>query len=65
VQLAQAVGRLAVDAHRVDEARLADDPGVRRDQQDRRGEQSDVELAGLLQEAQVELLDDAEIGSPA
>ena len=45
VQLAQAVGHLAVDAHRVDEPRDADDPRVRGDEEDRRREQADVDLA--------------------
>ena len=35
-------------------------PGVRRDEQDRRGEQADVDLARVLEEAEVDLLDDAE-----
>ena len=60
VQLAQAVGHLAVQAHRVDQARDADDPRVGGDEEDRRRQQADVDLRGLLQEAQVQVLDDAE-----
>ena len=35
-------------------------PGVRREEEDRRGEQADVDLAGRLQRAEVDLLDHAE-----
>ena len=51
VQLAQPVGQLAVQAHRVDEPRDADDPGVGGDEQDRRGQQADVDLPGVLERA--------------
>ena len=60
MQLAQPVGHLAVDAHRVDEPRDADDAGVRRDHEDRRREQADVQLAGALERSQVHVLDDPE-----
>ena len=35
-------------------------PGVRRDEQDRRGQQADVELADALERPEVEVLDDPE-----
>ena len=35
-------------------------PGVRGQEEDRRGEDADVDLGRLLQDAEVELLDDAE-----
>ena len=57
VQLAQPVGHLAVDAHRVDQPRHADDPGVGGDEQDRRRQQADVDLGRALQRAQVQVLD--------
>ena len=60
MQPPQPVGHLAVDAHRVHEPRDADQAGVRRDEEDRRGEQADVELARALQRAEVDRLDDAE-----
>ena len=60
MQAAQSVGHLAVDAHRVDEPRDADEAGVRRDEEDRRGEQADVELGRVLQRPEVDRLDDAE-----
>ena len=60
VQLPQGVGQLAVDAHRVDQPRDADDAGVGGDEEDRRGQQADVELARGLQRPEVDLLDDAE-----
>ena len=45
MQAAQRVGHLAVDAHRVDEPRDADDARVGGQEQDRGGEQADVDLA--------------------
>ena len=60
VQAAQRVGHLAVDAHRVDEPRDADQRRVRGDEQDRRGEQADVQLARRLQRPEIDLLDDTE-----
>ncbi len=60
VQPAQPVGQLAVQPHRVHQARHADDPGVGRDEQDRRGQQADVDLARVLQRPQVQRLDHAE-----
>jgi hypothetical protein len=56
----QAVGHLAVQPHRVDQARHPDDPRVGGDEEDRRRQQADVDLAWLLQEAQVQGLDHAE-----
>ena len=52
------VGHLAVEPHRVDEPRDADDPGVGGDEQDRRREQPDVDLGGVLQRPEVQALDD-------
>ena len=60
VQPAEAVGDLAVQPHRVDEPRGADDARVGGDEQDRRGEDADVDLAGRLQRAEVQVLDDPE-----
>ena len=60
VQPAQRVGHLTVQPHRVDEPRDADDPGVRGDEQDRRREQSDVDLPGVLERPEVKVLDDSE-----
>ena len=60
MQLAQLVGDLAVQPHRVDEPRDADDPGVGGDEQDRRREQADVDLARVLKRAEVQVLDDPE-----
>ena len=60
VQLAQRVGHLAVQAHRVDQPRDADDPGVGGDEQDRRREQADVDLARVLERPEVQVLDDPE-----
>ena len=54
----QPVGQLAMEAHRVDEPGDADDPGVGGDEQDRRGQQADVDLARVLERAKVQLLDD-------
>ena len=60
MQAAEAVGHLAVQPHRVDQPRGADDAGVGRDEQDRRGEHADVDLAGRLQRAEMQVLDDPE-----
>ena len=60
MQLAQAVRQLPGDAHRVDQARDADDRGVGGDEQDRGRQDADVELTGRLQRPEVDLLDDAE-----
>ena len=60
MQPAETVGHLAVQAHRVDEPRGADDARVRGDEQDRRGEDADVDLPGRLQRAEVQVLDDPE-----
>ena len=60
VQPPQRVGHLAVDAHRVDEPRDADDAGVGGQEQDRRGEQADVDLGHALEDPEVHLLDHAE-----
>jgi hypothetical protein len=49
-------------AHRVDEPRDADDARVGRDDEDRRGEDADVDLCRALQGAQVELLDHTKDG---
>ena len=58
VQAAEAIGQLAVQAHRVDQPRDADDAGVGGDEQDRRGEDADVDLPRRLQRAEVQVLDD-------
>ena len=58
VQLAQLVRHLAVQAHRIDQPRDTDDPSVGRDEQDRRGQQADIDLPCVLQRPQVEVLDD-------
>ena len=47
-------------AHRVDEPGHADDAGVGGDEEDRGRQQADVDLPGVLQRAQVHVLDDAE-----
>ena len=60
MQPTQAVRELPVDAHRVHQARDADDRGVGRDEQDRGRQDADVELTGRLQRPEVDLLDDAE-----
>ena len=68
VQLAEAVGQLAMQAHRVHQPRHADDPGVGGDDEDRRGQQADVDLAGVLERAEPQRLDHAEdrvAGEPA
>ena len=68
VQPAQALGHLAVQPHRVDEPRDADDPGVGGDEEDRGRQQADVDLTGVLQRAEVQVLDDPEdriAGEPA
>ena len=60
VQLAELVGDLAVQAHRVDESRDPDDPGIGGDEQDRRRQQPDVDLTGVLERPEVQVLDDPE-----
>ena len=61
MDLAQALGQLAVLAHRVGEPGDADQAGVGRDQQDHRGEDADVEAQRVGQAgAEAEVLDDAE-----
>lgn len=58
VQLAQPVRELAVKAHRVDEPGDSDDSGVGGDEEDRGCQQTNVDLAGVLERPQVEVLDD-------
>ena len=60
MQPAQRIGHLAVQPHRVDEPGDTDDPGVRGDEQDRRREQPDIDLAGVLERPEVQVLDDPE-----
>jgi hypothetical protein len=60
VQAPHALGQLAVLTHRVSEARHADESGVRRDDEDRRGKHAHVDLGWFLEHAEVHLLDDAE-----
>ncbi len=60
MQLPQPVGHLPVDAHRVDEPGHADDAGVGGNEEDRRGEDADVELCGRLEPAEIELFYDPE-----
>ncbi len=66
VQPPQPVGQLAVDAHRVDEPRHADDARVGGEEQDRRGEQADVQLGRAAGTAPRSIcLTTPRIGSPA
>ena len=64
MQAAEAVRDLAVKAHRVDEPRGADDAGVGRDEEDRGGEDPNVDLPRGLERAEVQVLDDPEDGIP-
>ena len=58
---AQALGQLAVLAHREGEPRDADQPGVGGDQQDHRGEDADVDAQDVGEPgAEAEVLDDPE-----
>jgi hypothetical protein len=60
VQLTQAVGQLPVHAHRVRQARDAEDAGVRRGDQDRDREHSHVGLDGAREGPEVDGLDRAD-----
>ena len=63
VQAAQRLGQLAVARHRVRDPRRADHPRVRRDEEDGRGQQPDVDLGEVVHEPlEPEVLDDAEDG---
>ena len=54
-------GQLPVRRHRVRDARRADHAGVRRDEEDRRGEDADVDLRDREQRAvEAEVLDEPE-----
>ena len=58
MEATEPVRQLAMDTHRVDKAGDADDPSVRRDQQDGRGKDRHVDLSATLERSEVYLLDD-------
>ena len=68
MQYAQQLGQLPVLAHRVGEPRHPDQARVGGDEEDRRGEDADVDLGRVLERAQVHVLDHAQhrvVGVPA
>ena len=61
VQPAEDLGQLPVARHRVGDPRCADHAGVRGDEEDRRGEDADVDLRRRQKRAvEVEVLDETE-----